>query len=464
MSPIGDIIKEFQHRRTALRPARIVRFPPTRYDYVDIRLPNLMPLTDAPDIVSPHRKSERTLLFWIVAVGFVLRLGFILLAHSYRFKSADGNFGFGFEMGRIAASLAQGQGFSNPFQAITGPTAWEPPLYPFLVSLVFRITGVYTAASSIILLAFNSLFSALTIVPVFYLARRSFGDRIAKWSAWTWALCPYAMYWAVKWVWETSIAAFLLAVLLLLTWRLADGALRREWLLWGALWGVAALLNPSMLSVLPFAGLWVLYRRRKDLPDTVASVVLAAMVYFAVIAPWLIRNYQTFRQPVFVRTNFGVELRLGNGPGAAGLSMGYFLHPTHSPFELARYKQMGELAYVAQQKREALDWIGSHPADFVRVSIARFAYYWTNTPWSGHVMPAKNALFLASSICGFWGLWLMWKQRRPGLFLFTICLIVFPLVYYFVFPHPRYRGPIEPELFTLIVFLVSQTTELQRTL
>jgi hypothetical protein len=31
-------------------------------------------------------------------------------------------------------------------------------------------------------------------------------------------------------------------------------------------------------------------------------------------------------------------------------------------------------------------------------------------------------------------------------------------VYYFVFPHARYRHPIEPELFILIVFLLSQAT------
>ncbi len=397
----------------------------------------------------------------MVAIGFVLRVGFVLIAHTYRFKSADGSFGFGFEMGRIAASLAQGHGFSSPFQIPTGPTSWEPPLYPFLIAAIFKLTGLYTHASAIILLTINSFFSAVTAVPVFYLARRSFGEKIATWSAWTWTLLPYAMYWAVKWVWETSISAFLLTLLLLITWRLADGARKREWVAWGVLWGIAALLNPSLLSVLPFAGIWILFQFRRHWKPALSSAALSALVFAVVITPWLIRNYAIFHQPVFLRTNFGVELRMGNGPGAAGLSMGYFLHPTHSPFELARYEQMGELAYAAAMKHEAVDWIRSHPADFIRVSVARLVYYWTNTPWSGPIMPAKNALFLASSIGGFWGLWLMWRQRRPGFFLFTICLLIFPLIYYFVFPHPRYRAPIEPELFTLVVFLISQTRELR---
>ena len=404
----------------------------------------------------------RRRLGWMVAIGFALRVGFVLAAHTYRFKAASGNFGFGYEMGRIAESLAQGHGFANPFKSPTGPTAWEPPLYPFLIAAVFRLTGIYTTASSIILLTINSFFSAVTAAPVFCLAKRSFGARIASWSAWTWTLCPYAMYWAVKWVWETSIAAFLLITLLLMAWRLAEGARTREWAAWGMLWGVAALLNPSLLSLLPFAGLWIAYRRWRAKQAFLGGAIIASLLFFAVIAPWLVRNYKTFHKPVFLRTNFGVELRLGNGPGADGLSMGYELHPTHSPSEFARYKQMGEPAYVAHQKREAVDWIKANPGQFVKVSIARFVYYWTDTPWGGRIMPAKNALFLASSICGFWGLWLMWKQRRPGFFLFAICLLVFPLIYYVVFPHPRYRGPIEPELFTLMVFLVSQAKEVVR--
>jgi hypothetical protein len=30
------------------------------------------------------------------------------------------------------------------------------------------------------------------------------------------------------------------------------------------------------------------------------------------------------------------------------------------------------------------------------------------------------------------------------------------MIYYFVFPHPRYRHPIEPELGILIVYVISE--------
>src|SRR5438309_11953071 len=73
----------------------------------------------------------RTSFFWMVIIALILRLWVIFVTHTYNFKTVDDNFSFGYEMGRIGRSLASGQGFANPFNETTGPTAWEPPLYPF---------------------------------------------------------------------------------------------------------------------------------------------------------------------------------------------------------------------------------------------------------------------------------------------------------------------------------------------
>ena len=121
----------------------------------------------------------RTSTFWMVAIGFAIRILAILVLHTYKFRTTDQNFGFGWEMGRIGEAIASGQGFSNPFHGITGATAWEPPLYPFLIAGVFKIFGIYSHASSFVLLAINSFFSALTCVPTFLIARRCFGEKVA---------------------------------------------------------------------------------------------------------------------------------------------------------------------------------------------------------------------------------------------------------------------------------------------
>jgi len=43
-----------------------------------------------------------------------------------------------------------------------------------------------------------------------------------------------------------------------------------------------------------------------------------------------------------------------------------------------------------------------------------------------------------------------------GAWLFAGLVLTYPTTYYFVFPHARYRHPIEPELFILVVFVLLQ--------
>jgi len=402
--------------------------------------------------------AARTSFFWMIIIALGLRLGYIVVAHTYKFKTVEDNFDFGWEMGRIARALAQGEGFSHPFMGITGPTAWEPPLYPFLIAGVFKAFRVYSRASALVLLSLNSMFSALTCVPIFLTGKRCFNEKIAVWTAWTWALLPSVIFWCTRWVWETSLAALLLAAIFWLTLVMEDADDLKSWLGFGLLWGVAALTNPSLLSFLPASGLWAWWRRARQGRRSLSGVVLAAVMFVACVAPWLVRNYRTFGQPIFIRSNFGAELRLGNGPGATGLWMEY-LHPTKNVVQMELYRRMGEMAYVAERQREALSFIREDYSRFAVLCVKRFVYYWGGLPHSpdeSWLAPAANSLYLASSLLAFWGLGRAIRKRQPGAWLFLWLVLCYPLVYYAVFTHPRYRHPMEPELLILIVYVISE--------
>jgi 4-amino-4-deoxy-L-arabinose transferase-like glycosyltransferase len=402
--------------------------------------------------------AARTSFFWMVVIAFVLRLALIVLGQRYKFKTIDDNFSFGWEMGRIGRSIASGHGFASPFNETTGPTAWEPPLYPFLIGGVFKLFGIYSHASAFVLLSINSVFSALTCIPVFLISRRCFSERVAVWSAWLWAVLPPVMYWCTRWVWETSLAALLLTVIFWFALTLEEKDGWKPWLWFGLLWGIGALTNTSLLAFLPASGLWPWYQRWKRGKPSLGGVVLASVVFAACITPWLVRNHQTFGQFVFIRSNFGAELRLGNGPGANGTWMEY-LHPSQNVFEMQRFRQLGELAYVKERKQEAIAFIREDYARFAGVSLKRFIYYWGGLPRLSEIpalAPFKDSIFLASSVLGFWGLGRALRQHRPGAWLFLWLILSYPTVYYLVFPHPRYRHPIEPELGILMVYVVSE--------
>ncbi|HTS06567.1 MAG TPA: glycosyltransferase family 39 protein [Candidatus Eisenbacteria bacterium] len=400
----------------------------------------------------------RTSQAWIVGVAFLIRFTWIFLGHTYKFKSNDDHFGFGWEMGRIGASLVAGHGFSNPFGGSTGPTAWEPPLYPYLIYVVFTVFGVYSKASALVLLTFNSLCSALTCIPIYRIARRIFSEKVAVGSAWAWALLPNVIFWCTRWIWETSLSALLLGFIFWLALTLEELEGWSPWAAFGALWSIAALNSTSLLSFLPAAGLWAWYRRAKLGKRSVAGVILASFIFIGAISPWLIRNYQAFGKFIFIRDNFGAELRLGNGPGADGTWMEY-LHPSQDTYAMRQYQAMGELPYIAMRKQQAVDYIKADYARFAGLCVKRFVYYWagppkaTQPPWMNEF---KNSLFLASSILTFWGLGRALRMRKKGAGLFFWLILLLPAVYYVVFPAPRYRQPIEPEMTILCVFLITE--------
>jgi hypothetical protein len=402
--------------------------------------------------------AARRSLFQLMLISFVLQVAAIGALRQYKTRSGDDHFGFGWEMGRIARSIALGQGFSNPYGGNTGPTAWEPPLYPYLMGAVFKLFGIYSYGSAWVLLVFNSLLSALTCIPVYLIAERTFGERVAIWSARTWALLPYVWYWSIHWLWDTTFTPLILSMIFLVALEMEEWPGMVGWVIFGILWGVGALANPSMLAFLPFCGLWVWRRRLKRGLPSLAGVALSSVIFFLVLSPWLIRNYEVFGRFVFIRDDFGLQFRLGNWKSADGMLMAY-LQPSQSKLEFAKFQSMGELAYSADCKRLALEWIRQDPTRFAVVSLKRFFYYWNGVPReTSSVAPIdfRTSLFLATSVVALWGLGRAIRQKRCGAWLFAGLVLTYPTIYYFVFPHARYRHAIEPELFILSVFLITE--------
>jgi 4-amino-4-deoxy-L-arabinose transferase-like glycosyltransferase len=395
--------------------------------------------------------DRRGLLIRIALIALVLRLGALAVTSLFPVKSRY------FEPAWIAASIVRGEGFSSPFGSPSGPTAWLSPVYPWLLAGIFRIFGIASQSSGIAALAVNCAFSALTCIPIFLIADWSFGRRIAKWSAWLWALLPYAMYWGVRWVWDTTLSTLLLAVLFLFTLQLSRRSELWRWLAYGLLWGVAGLTNAAMLGFLPFAALWIAWQCQRENQPFLLRGTSAAVLCLAILTPWTVRNYYVFHKFIPLRGDFGVELHVGNSPTAMGPGQAW-LHPFHDPLELRRYQQMGEAAYVAEKKDEALRFIGEHPAQFAYLTLAHFIYYWYGLPYESSTI-LRNAAFFATSVLGVGGMLVALRRHRPGAVLYLLLFLSYPSIYYVTFPHARYRHPIEPQILILSVYLILEGTK-----
>ena len=363
---------------------------------------------------------------------------------------------FAFETGKIARSIVLGHGFGNPYYGgDTGPTAGIAPVLPYVLAGIFALAGIYTKAAALAMLSLNSLFSALTCIPIFYSAKKSFGFQEARWAVWAWAFFPYAINLSANSMWDHALVALLLSCILWVVLQLQESPRKWAWAGFGFLCGLSALTNPVVLGILPFLGGWACYRLHRSGRAWMAAALTAAAVLGAVIAPWLIRNCRTFHRAVFLKDNFPLELSVGNVGNAVHWWNGS-LHPSGNDAELDEYHRLGEQAYMAGKWVQARDSIEKYPGTFVWRSTRRFVYMWTGY-WSFDREYLREERFdlenipfcLATTVLALIGLRKKLRQHTNSAIPYALMLLVFPLPYYITHPEMAYRHPVDPEVITL---------------
>lgn len=397
--------------------------------------------------------------FLIVLVALLLRLGLLAYGHTYRISIVNNHWRFGAEIGRIARSITHGQGFSSPYWAPTGPTAQQPPVYPYLLAGAFKLFGVYTPGAAIAILSLNSIFSALTCVFLLLIGRKAFGDTVGLLAAWAWVFWPSGALIPITRVWHESLVALLLSALLWMTLRLEVSMRTRAWAIYGALWGVAALSNPVVLSTLPLLLGWLCYRRRRHGLAWTKFLAVTALLAGIVVLPWLVRNYIVFHKPVFIADDLGMNLHLGNRPGASAAHTAR-LQPAENMSEWRQYERLGELAYMAAKRQQAIAFITGHPAEYAWLCLQRFGEMWI---WTGTFRPFGSvfppliwqAFYFALPLLAFAGLALAFRDRFAAAWPLALTLCAFLGTYVIIeYSSPRYRHPIEPEMMLLGTYAV----------
>ncbi len=392
----------------------------------------------------------------IMLSALVVRLIFVGFLYRATWNDFRDHLLFGFEIGRIARSIAAGHGYGNPFFAETGPTAWMTPVYPYLLAAVFKLFGIYSRTSAFVILSLNGLFSSLACVPIFFIAQRSFGRSVAVVACWMWALQPYSIYISSSFVWETCLSAFLLAVLFLWTLRLKEQPGGRwHWLGFGVLWGFAALSNASLLCLLPFLSGWAFYPLRGIRKKCFTAAVLVGLGFAIMVLPWQVRNYRTFHKFIPLRSNFWLEVLVGND-GYTQSQADDAIHPSTNETALEEYARLGEIPFMQQKRREALGFISRHPGFFVVMCLRRFVYMWTafwnldpsNLDVELHY-PGNVFLTVASTVLMLAGLRQAFRKARQTVLPYLFVLGVYPLIFYFTHPEIRYRHLIDPEILIL---------------
>ena len=371
---------------------------------------------------------------------------------------------FAQETGNIAYSLASGRGFSNPFRRETGPTAWLTPVYPLLVAATFKLFGIFTIPSFFFLVFLNILFSTAVCIPLFHVGKRVASVGVGATAAWLWAFFPGAIMVPFEWIWDTSLSALLAATLLWAALELADSNRVRDWCGYGLLWGFTLMTNPSLGSLLPFLLGWAAYRarRRGATASSTGSVqwlkrsALALGLAILCCVPWTIRNFVAFYRLVPLRSNFPLELYIGNNENYDDKHQ-HFPGPITKERETVRYFHMGEAQFMDEERHKAMTFIVSHPRVELVLFGDRFVAFWTGLPnavqnfWSTDSWLVRALMLCAvlSGVGGLAGLAVLVRRRSVYTIPLAAYPVVFPFLYYITHTSLRYRHPIDPVLLLL---------------
>jgi hypothetical protein len=362
------------------------------------------------------------------------------------------------ETGSIAYALASGKGFSNPFRGNTGPTAWLAPVYPLLVAAAFEVFGAFTVPAFFALVFLNILFSSAVCVPLFYTGKRVAGIRVGGLAAWLWALFPGAIMVPFEWIWDTSLSALLATTILWATLVLPESPRPRNWCGYGLLWGFALMTNPSLGSLLPPLLLWAAYRARQRGSSWLVRPAAALALAVLCCMPWTIRNYIVFHRWIPLRSNFPLELYIGNNENYDDKHPRY-PGPITKERELVRYFHMGETPFMDEERRKATRFMVGHPRVELILFAQRFVAFWGGIPrpiasFLNTDSLLVRVLLLCAAFSGLGALLgiiaLVWRHNAYAFPLAAFPLI-FPLVYYVTHTSLRYRHPIDPILLLLTV-------------
>jgi 4-amino-4-deoxy-L-arabinose transferase-like glycosyltransferase len=392
----------------------------------------------------------------VYAVALALRVGYCWMAAGpTATPSSDA-----LEYDTVAWNLASGGGFSLEGVGGPYPTAFVPPVVPWLVSLIYRAGGHHFFLGLLLQCAIGALIPLLLAA----LASATHGGGVALTAAWLAAFDPLLVFFSGYLLTETTFTAALLAAMIAsAAWLKTPRPGRAAGA--GMLWGLASLTRPTALALpLVVAGwAWAPLGLTVAPRDRVRQLLVLALGVVLVVGPWTIRNAIALHAFVPVTTGGGRALLDANNPVVwgdpatrGGANSTYGLEPWASRFRGKSEPEVDRLA-----RADAVAFLSAHVADWPAMAGAKLARFWRVTAegggtgtWQREGSPLGSLLrrvdpLLVWSACvlpfAIWGLFrTLQGPRRWFLSLPVLVTGYFTAVAVVFWGALRMRVPVEP--------------------
>ena len=264
------------------------------------------------------------------------------------------------------------------------PTAWRPPGYPFFLAPWISLGATITSLRilNFATYAFSACLVALLLKPY---------STLAGLIGVLMMFCYPVLFFTASTLYPQTLGTTLL---LLSIWLL----FHKENLSYssaigiGAAQGFLTLMIPTFASSVIFTCLW-LFTRQIAKPFLKALTI--ALTAVLILLPWSMRNYLEFNQVVFVSTNGGINLLLGNSPhtrpnSGVNTDLSEYRPSTsfENEFEADKYYRNQALNYIFNNKMESLKLYG--------LKLLNFFNYQNEMATQSEETPFREMLMLAT--------------------------------------------------------------------
>jgi hypothetical protein len=284
--------------------------------------------------------------------------------------------GDSFHYHELANLLADGQGFVEPFRALSGESvqaASHPPLFSVVLAVAstlgLRSVGAHQAV--------GVLLGTTTIVLLALLARQVAGERAALIAA------GFAAAYPALWIHDAlllseTLAITLVAAALLAAYRYVEAPNERALAAMGLVVGFATLARSENALLLPAMVVPLVVRAARGDRHRLGRGLAVGMVAVALpVLPWTAYNSTRFDQPVLLSDQLGVTLLMANCDSTYhGDLIGYWnlrcagVTPGTATFEGDRSVRDAAL------REAAVDYIADNVGALPKVVLVRMARVW----------------------------------------------------------------------------------------
>lgn len=282
------------------------------------------------------------------------------------------------ETGLAAIGLLQTGSLANPYFLPTGPTAHVSPLNGGLIAAIYAVFGINSDLSRIVLgLAACAAYLACTMMTISFCNRYRTSALVMVLLVT--CLLPFTLFEnVVGWrQWDQPYAALLLMagfwICMSEPLQSPRSAIRRlpNDIVLGGLAGLACLTSPSVVPAL-LVGWAITLWRQIGRSGSAFRIFRSLALMVILVFPWGLRNKADLGAWIFTRSNFGLELAVGNNDTATGRSpLDERIHPHDSEAAARRVQEIGEVGYMAEMSNQASDWIVRHPGRFIALTLTR---------------------------------------------------------------------------------------------